>query len=252
MTQTTDNATRTSPASDPTGPRVTRIPAGKRALDLLCLFLALPIVLPLMGLIALFIRLVSPGPIFFRQTRIGHRATPFTCLKFRTMVVNAETGSHQQHLQHLVASGGVLRKMDEERDARVIRGGGLLRATGLDELPQLINIWRGEMSLIGPRPCLPYELELYSPEQRARFDTAPGLTGLWQVNGKNKTTFVEMIELDIRYAHSRSLWLDLWIILKTPFVLAGQVCELIARRWPFRRPTPAPLPPSRAIPVRSA
>ena len=114
-------------------------------------------------------------------------------------------------------------KMDSMGDPRLIRFGAILRATGLDELPQLINVLRGEMSLVGPRPCLPYEFDLYEPWQHERFDTLPGLTGLWQVRGKNKTTFTEMIHMDIEYARMNSLFLDLQIMAATFGTLAAQV-----------------------------
>jgi lipopolysaccharide/colanic/teichoic acid biosynthesis glycosyltransferase len=114
-------------------------------------------------------------------------------------------------------------KMDAVGDPRLIPCGALLRATGLDELPQLINVWRGEMSLVGPRPSLPYEVESYLPWQQARFETLPGLTGLWQVSGKNATTFTEMVELDIHYTRNKSLRLDLAILAGTFSVLIAQV-----------------------------
>jgi len=115
-------------------------------------------------------------------------------------------------------------------DSRIIPFGCWLRSSGLDELPQLINVLFGEMSLVGPRPCLAYECEKYLPWHWQRFDTLPGLTGLWQVSGKNKTTFSEMMQLDVDYAHRKTLWLDLLIIFKTPMVVMGQVWEVLARR----------------------
>jgi lipopolysaccharide/colanic/teichoic acid biosynthesis glycosyltransferase len=114
-------------------------------------------------------------------------------------------------------------KLDAQGDDRLIPGAAFLRATGLDELPQLLNVWRGEMSVVGPRPCLPYEYAEYSDAQKARFAAAPGLTGLWQVSGKNRTTFKQMISLDIQYAQQKSLLLDLAIMVKTPIVLLKQV-----------------------------
>jgi lipopolysaccharide/colanic/teichoic acid biosynthesis glycosyltransferase len=200
-------------------------PVWKRTLDCICILLALPGVLLVMVSVSALIKIVSPGPVFFKQERVGHRRQRFICWKFRTMFTNADGAVHEQHLKSLQQSGSPLTKMDMIGDPRLIRGGALLRATGLDELPQLINVLRGEMSLVGPRPCTPYEAEGYRPWQYDRFDTLPGLTGLWQVSGKNKTTFAEMVELDIAYAHSKSLWLDLKIMAATASVLASQVKE---------------------------
>ncbi len=198
----------------------------KRMLDIVGVLLALPAVLLLLLFIAAAIKVLSPGPVFFKQERIGHRRQRFLCLKFRSMEVGADTVGHQRHLRQLLQSDAPMTKMDAAGDLRLIPFGALLRATGLDELPQIINVWRGEMSLVGPRPCTPYELESYLPWHHARFDTLPGLTGLWQVSGKNKTTFTEMIKLDIRYARTRSLWLDLKIMAKTFPTLASQVREV--------------------------
>ena len=123
-----------------------------------------------------------------------------------------------------------MEKIDAASDSRMIPGGKLLRATGLDELPQLLNVFRGEMSLVGPRPCVPYEYELYRPQHRGRFAAVPGLTGLWQVSGKNRTTFEQMIGLDLQYIRRKSWWLDLTIMLRTPAVILGQVWEARSRR----------------------
>ena len=197
----------------------------KRTLDVLLILVALPFLIPLAVFVALLIRSVSDGPILFRQERVGLRGRRFMCFKFRTMFVNAETTAHQGHLQQLMNSNAPMTKMDSKGDPRIIPFGVLLRASGLDELPQLINVLRGEMSLVGPRPCIPYEYERYQPWQRERFNTVPGLTGLWQVSGKNKTTFTEMIQLDIKYAREKSLWWDLKIILMTVPALVIQMLE---------------------------
>jgi lipopolysaccharide/colanic/teichoic acid biosynthesis glycosyltransferase len=173
---------------------------------------------------------VSAGPILFRQERVGHFGKVFLCYKFRTMFIGADTVSHQGHLHQLIQSDAPMTKMDARGDSRIIPFGRWLRASGLDELPQLINVLRGEMSLVGPRPCLPYEFEKYLPEQRERLDAAPGLTGLWQVSGKNKTTFSEMIRLDIRYARTQSFWLDCRIILKTFPAMLGQFFEMLEHK----------------------
>ena len=189
------------------------------------MILLLPLWLPLFLLIGLLIHLVSKGPILFRQERVGFWGSRFTCLKFRTMHVGNDTGLHQQHLRRLMDSGLPMAKLDVVGDPRIIPLGRLLRASGLDELPQLINVLRGEMSLVGPRPCLPYEFEQYLPWQRERIHALPGLTGLWQVSGKNKTTFKEMIDLDIRYARNQSPGQDLAIMAKTIPTLLGQMLE---------------------------
>jgi len=213
----------------PNGPA---LPGWKRALDLGLIVLASPLLVPLAILIGAFVSLVSKGPILFKQERIGLGGRKFLCFKFRTMQVGAESRSHQEHLRRLIESGVPMTKMDARGDRRIIPGGVFLRATGLDELPQLINVLRGDMSIVGPRPCLPYEFEHYLPWQRERCQAAPGLTGLWQVSGKNKTTFIQMIQLDIEYARRRSLLLDLEIIFKTIPALLAQVSETPKSSFP--------------------
>jgi lipopolysaccharide/colanic/teichoic acid biosynthesis glycosyltransferase len=133
-------------------------------------------------------------------------------------------------------------KLDARGDSRIIPFGLLLRSSGLDELPQLINVLRGEMSMVGPRPCLPYECDEYLPWQRERFNTLPGLTGLWQVSGKNQTTFAEMMQLDISYARKKTLWMDLTIILKTIPAILGQVVNARKRKKTLPLETRAPQP----------
>ena len=199
-------------------------PFWKRGMDVsLVALLGVTVVGPLMAAIALYIKLVSSGPVLFKQERVGYLGRIFTCYKFRSMKPDAEVLSHQQHTADLIRRADVpMQKMDKG-DPRLIPGGAWLRASGLDELPQFFNILRGEMSLVGPRPCVPYEYEQYQPWQKLRFEVAPGLTGLWQVSGKNKTTFSEMIQMDIEYWQSRSLWLDLKIIFKTVPAVVEQV-----------------------------
>lgn len=204
-------------------PNPEALPSWKRILDLTLLILSLPFTLPLASVLAVFIKLSSPGPLIFRQERIGLRGERFRCFKFRTMKVNADNAAHRDYLKQLISSKTPMTKMDLKGDCRLIPGGALLRATGLDELPQLVNVLRGEMSLVGPRPCLVYEFEEHIDWQKHRYDALPGLTGLWQVSGKNRTTFTEMVQMDIWYATHRSLWLDLKIIARTPFTLLGQV-----------------------------
>jgi lipopolysaccharide/colanic/teichoic acid biosynthesis glycosyltransferase len=202
------------------------IPHWKRVFDVMLILLSMILVLPLMILISVIIRMVSKGPVLFKQERVGYLGRPFMCLKFRTMFVGADTACHQGHLGHLMNSGAPMVKLDAEGDSRIIPFGRLLRASGLDEIPQLFNVLRGEMSLVGPRPCLPYEYEMYLPWQKERFGTLPGLTGLWQVNGKNQTTFTEMVQWDIEYVRKKTLWLDLAIMFRTPMAILGQVWQL--------------------------
>jgi len=204
------------------------LPAWKRILDFTIIIFLSPGLVLLGLVVAALVKLGSPGPILFCQRRIGYRGRPFTCFKFRTMLTNAETESHRNHTQNLIKSNVPMVKLDTKKDPRLIPLGGLLRASGLDELPQLINVLRGEMSVVGPRPCIPYEYELYEPWQRARFNAVPGLTGLWQVSGKNRTTFEEMVRFDIEYSQRLTLALDLKIILKTLPAIWGQYCDLRA------------------------
>lgn len=201
------------------------IPTWKRTLDVGAITIFAPVWLTLMICISVWIRLVSPGPIFFTQERVGFRGRKFKILKFRSMKMNAETDSHEDHFARLVESNQPMTKLDAAGDRRLIFSGRLLRATGLDELPQLLNVLRGDMSLVGPRPCTEPELSSYQMEQLERFDAWPGLTGHWQVNGKNNTTFNRMIELDVFYARHASLRLDLVILLKTIPALLAQVRE---------------------------
>ena len=211
-------------------------PVWKRILDIACVLLTLPLWLPLMVFICVWIKVVSSGPVFFRQTRIGLGGKTFTMLKFRSMKAGAETKTHENHFKELVQSGVPMVKLDSLKDRRIIPGGRLLRCTGLDELPQLFNVLLGDMSLVGPRPCTPSEMECYSEPQRARFEVLPGITGYWQVNGKNKTTFNQMVEMDIEYRERMSLMFDLVIMMGTFPALAMQALE---SRWKMSRPQPA-------------
>jgi len=216
--------------------RAAVVPTWKRILDLTLIVLASPL-LAVVGLfIAAYIKVVSPGPVFFRQERIGLGGRRFVCFKFRSMYVGADAAKHQRHVAQLLADNAPMTKMDRAGDARIIPGGRLLRASGLDELAQIWNVLRGEMSLVGPRPCTPDEFQFYRPSQKARCHTLPGLTGLWQVSGKNKTTFTQMIELDIRYAQNLSLRADLNIIFRTIAVLLDQVREMFAPAEEIVRP----------------
>ncbi len=197
----------------------------KRVLDLTCIFISLPFTLPLMILIVLWVRVVSRGPALFRQERIGQNGKRFVLYKFRSMKLNAGTSRHETYLRHLVRTDSPMIKLDLLCDSRLIPGGCFLRVAGLDELPQLLNVLRGEMSLVGPRPCLPQEYAFFSERQRERFAALPGLTGSWQVSGKNQTTFSEMNVMDIRYVREASLGLDMAIMMRTPAALFVQMCH---------------------------
>lgn len=219
-----------------------RLPLWKRALDLGIILVFSPLLVLVAGIIAVFIKLGSPGPVMFRQQRVGYKGQRFLCYKFRSMKVDAETDSHRGHTTQLMKSETPMTKLDARKDPRIVPLGSILRSTGLDELPQLINVLRGEMSLVGPRPCIPYEYEGYEPWQRRRFDAVPGLTGLWQVSGKNRTTFNQMICLDIKYSEQTNLWLDIKIILKTVPALMVQCYDNWVAKFKKRDAAAKPLP----------
>ena len=207
-----------------------RVPFWKRILDCTLVLLSAPVWLPLGAAIAAWVKLVSPGPALFRQERIGHLGVRFLCLKFRTMKVNADSTVHREHLNHLIASNQPMKKLDNTGDSRLIPGGLWLRTLGLDELPQFLNVLRGEMSVVGPRPSTTYEYEMFQPRHRRRCQTLPGITGLWQVSGKNRTTFERMMELDLRYVKNKSLFMDIRIIACTPFAILVQWGDITAGR----------------------
>jgi exopolysaccharide production protein ExoY len=210
--------------------QIHKLPLWKRMLDLALIVVVSPGLLVLGAGVSLLIIGGSRGPVLFRQRRVGYKGRTFTCYKFRTMQVDADSECHRGHTRNLIQSDVPMTKLDARRDPRLIPFGAALRATGLDELPQVINVIRGEMSIVGPRPCIPYEYEVYEPWHRRRFDAVPGLTGLWQVSGKNRTTFDQMIRLDIQYAERSSLWLDLKIILKTLPALFTQCLDIHSQR----------------------
>ena len=193
----------------------------KRCFDVVLAAVLLLVLLPLLILIAVVVKLDSPGPVLFRQTRCGLNRRPFVVLKFRTMGHGVCPEAHRQYIAAL--AGGThdaavgLKKLTG--DARVTRSGALLRRASFDELPQLLNVLMGQMSIVGPRPAIEYELEHYEADHYARFEVRPGLTGLWQVSGRNHLGFEEMLRLDCEYAWSRSLRKDLWILLRTPLAL---------------------------------
>ena len=220
------------PTSTPLAPDIIRVPAWKRVLDISGVLIGFPVLLPIMLLTAIFIKLQSKGPVLFKQERVGFLGKRFIVLKFRTMLVDTDTAIHETHVASLIETNAPMIKLDARGDARLIPFGRTLRAAGLDELPQLINVLRGEMSIVGPRPCLPSEYSKHLTWQRERFRTPPGLTGLWQVSGKNRTTFNEMIDLDIKYVKTQSLRLDLKIIFKTVPALIVQIKDM----WKARPP----------------
>lgn len=215
-------------------------PLWKRALDVTVILLTAPITILVGAVITMIIKLGSPGPVIFRQERVGYKGQRFVCFKFRTMHAGAETASHQGHTAALIKSEAPMTKLDSVKDSRIIPFGSILRATGLDELPQLLNVLRGEMSIVGPRPCVGYEYEMYETWQKRRFDAVPGLTGHWQVSGKNRTTFNQMINLDIEYSEQSSLWFDLKIMFKTLPALVTQCCDQRAKRQQARQAQATP------------
>ena len=193
---------------------------GKRVFDLAVACPLLLLCAPLMIGVAVLVRLTSPGPALIRQIRVGQNERPFTLFKFRTMYLDADDAPlRQMNIRELLGnpnagtSDGVFKL---EADRRITKVGRLLRRFSMDELPQLFNVLRGEMSVVGPRPSLPWEVELFTPEQRKRHECLPGITGLWQVSGRNRLSMPEMLALDLVYARSRSLRLDLWILCRTP------------------------------------
>lgn len=210
--------------------QVGRLPLWKRIFDLSIVAATLPVSIPLAVLVVFWIRLVSKGPALFRQERIGVGGRPFTLYKFRTMFHGASTVDHEQHMERLVELDQPLVKLDLLGDKRLIPGGCFLRTSGLDELPQLLNVLLGEMSLVGPRPCLPREYALFDASQKVRFTVLPGLTGLWQVEGKNRATFKEMNAMDAQYAGRFSPLFDVRIILRTPLALLAQMGQCLAHR----------------------
>jgi lipopolysaccharide/colanic/teichoic acid biosynthesis glycosyltransferase len=203
----------------------------KRLVDVLGSVGLLVIIAPVLVGIGMAIKLTSKGPIMFYQTRIGQFGQPFTLLKFRSMYTDADPRVHEQYIQTLIlhsqqAHGAPAAALQHEglfklsHDSRITPLGRFLRRTSLDELPQLFNVLVGTMSLVGPRPPIPYELQYYDPWQWRRvLDAKPGLTGLWQVQGRSRTTFAEMVRLDLHYIDHWSLWTDLKLLLQTPWAV---------------------------------
>jgi lipopolysaccharide/colanic/teichoic acid biosynthesis glycosyltransferase len=200
----------------------------RRALDVGVAAVVLLVCLPLLVVIGFLIRIGDPGPILFRQTRVGWAGRPFTMLKFRTMRVDCDDNAHREFVTRLITEDsppppGADGLFKLTNDVRVTRIGGFLRRTSLDELPQLFNVLRGQMALVGPRPCLPWEAELISRRHQARFLVPPGITGLWQVSGRSRLTMREALDLDVEYVQRQGLLLDLLILVETvPAVLCRQ------------------------------
>jgi lipopolysaccharide/colanic/teichoic acid biosynthesis glycosyltransferase len=194
---------------------------GKRTLDLVLALVLLVVMLPVLLLVALAVKIDSRGPVFFRQDRYGRGMKEFAVMKFRTMRHGASEELHKEYIRQLMTA-----EADEEtglkkltKDPRVTRVGAFLRKTSLDELPQLFNVVAGQMSLVGPRPALAYELEHYEPTHFERFAVRPGLTGLWQVSGRSELGFREMLDLDAAYARDAGPKMDLQILARTPITL---------------------------------
>jgi lipopolysaccharide/colanic/teichoic acid biosynthesis glycosyltransferase len=203
----------------------------KRGMDILGSLLLLALLSPIFLVIAAAIKLTSRGPILFRQQRIGEHGTAFTFLKFRSMYVNNDASQHKEYVRQLIAgqaakqpaagTGEGIFKLTN--DPRITPVGNFLRRSSLDELPQFLNVLRGDMSLVGPRPPVPYEVEAYATWHRRRLlEAKPGITGLWQIQGRSRVGFDDMVRLDLRYARNCSPWLDLKILVQTPrAVIAG-------------------------------
>jgi lipopolysaccharide/colanic/teichoic acid biosynthesis glycosyltransferase len=197
----------------------------RRALDLALTLPFLLLIAPLMLLIAAVVRLDSAGPAIYRQRRVGLGGREFEVNKFRSMRSGADSKRHRDYVNQLIGTGSDGAQRGGEGlfklvvDDRITRAGRFLRRWSLDELPQLWNVVRGEMSLVGPRPVIPYEVECYPDWYHARFAVKPGLTGLWQVSGRNEKSYEEMVALDIEYARRRTLWLDLKILARTALVV---------------------------------
>jgi exopolysaccharide biosynthesis polyprenyl glycosylphosphotransferase len=200
--------------------------AFKRFYDIVLSLLLIAVFSPAFLVIILLIFISSPGPVFFRQKRIGKDARPFMFVKFRSMLMNTDETIHREYLKKLIANGDSADAKDGRRifkienDPRVTALGRFLRRTSMDELPQLFNVLKGDMSLVGPRPCIPYEYELYKEWHKRRLSVLPGITGVWQVRGRSAVNFDDMVALDIFYVENWSVWLDLKILFQTaPVVL---------------------------------
>jgi exopolysaccharide biosynthesis polyprenyl glycosylphosphotransferase len=199
----------------------------KRPMDLLLAMLLLVPLSPLMLLIALLIKLDSRGPALYLQERVGKHGRPFRMYKYRSMRVGADEGVHRAYATLLIRENlrpeelgqHGQRSLKMQNDPRITRVGAFLRRTSLDELPQLLNVVRGEMALVGPRPPMPYEVAVYQDWHRRRLEVTPGITGLWQVSGRNRVSFEQMVRMDLHYIEHQSLLLDLHILFQTPLAM---------------------------------
>jgi len=207
---------------------VSKLPVWKRPVDIAIALASLIVFLPFLLIIPVAIKLSSPGPVFFRQRRVGYGCRSFELIKYRTMTNGVDTDVHEKYLTSLIGVSDD--EMDSDTpmaklsaDSRVFPFGHLIRKCYLDELPQLFNVLKGEMSIVGPRPALPYEVAEYRYWCNERFDVLPGMTGLWQVSGKNELSFNEMVRLDIRYTKDQSLWLDMKILFRTPLAILTEL-----------------------------
>ena len=210
------------------------LPIWKRIVDVLGAPFGLVVLSPLLLLIALIIKICYGSPVIFKQQRVGYSGRIFEMWKFRTMKCSTENSLHQEYMSSLIngandeGSAKVMTKLDDELPVTAF--GRVLRAASLDELPQLVNVLRGEMSLIGPRPPIVYEVKDYSHWYCERFDAVPGMTGLWQVSGKNKLTFLKMMRLDIQYVRNLAFWADVMILLKTPLAVFSDIVDSLRSR----------------------
>ena len=204
--------------------RSTRGLKSKRALDLVGAATLMLVLWPLLLLAVLLVRATSAGPVLFRQDRVGRGGRPFTMLKLRTMHAGAHDDAHRAYVQSLLSGQAVavdgMYKL--QGDARVTKVGSLLRRTSIDELPQLWNVLRGDMSLVGPRPCLEWETELFPGWAHTRFEVRPGLTGLWQVSGRSRLPMLDGLVLDVRYVERRTFLFDLLILVRTVAAVFGR------------------------------
>jgi len=196
-------------------------PYAKRLFDIVVSLIIIIALSPLWMLIISLVKINSPGPLFYKAKAVGKKGKLFLMYKFRSMYVNVSSKLHMDKVRNMILENGATTKL--VGDPRITTIGKLLRKTSLDEIPQLINVIKGEMSLVGPRPCLPYEFELMKEWQKARCDIQPGITGIWQIKGRDEVLFSEQVILDLYYKEHRSLWMDLEIIAETiPVVIFGR------------------------------